>query len=169
MERERLRELWVEVVRQGRDASASKVLKWIRSHNRNAGFGSIAALLALTSVWECDIRVNMCAALLRKCEFAVQVGVVFIYIYIFLLLFISRLVWERKCDRDCECGSLRSVWPVDKCWCVCVSACVHDGGWFVCCIFRNGLNRFNHGSVRHINNSTYFDLLFICICYLCYT
>lgn len=39
-------------------------------------------LLALASVWECDIRVNMCAAPLRKCEFAVKVGVVFIYLFI---------------------------------------------------------------------------------------
>lgn len=42
-------------------------------------------LLALASVWECDIRVNMCAAPLRKCEFAVKVGVVFIYLFIIYL------------------------------------------------------------------------------------
>ena len=31
------------------------------------------------SVWECDIRVNMCAALLGMCEFAVFVGRFFFF------------------------------------------------------------------------------------------
>lgn len=56
------------------------MVKWIRIHNRTAGVGNIAAfLLAIASVWECDIRVNMCAAPPRMCEFAVKVGVLFFF------------------------------------------------------------------------------------------
>lgn len=54
--------------------------KWIRIHNRNAWVGFIAALLAFAcvrvSVCICGgvyMRVNMCAAPLRMCEFAVTV------------------------------------------------------------------------------------------------
>lgn len=49
------------------------------------GLVLLQCLLARSSVWECDIRVNMCAALRRKCEFAVKVGVVFIYLFIIYL------------------------------------------------------------------------------------
>lgn len=51
--------------------------KWIRIHNRNAGVGfycSFAGFWVCVYMWECDIRVNMCAAPLRMCEFAVIVG-----------------------------------------------------------------------------------------------
>lgn len=81
----------------------------------------------------CDIRVNMCAAPPRMCEFAVKVGVLFFFFFFKKNIFFYRLVWERKCDRDLECGSLRIVWPVDKC--VCVFVCMAEkiagrGGWF---------------------------------------
>lgn len=53
--------------------------KWIRIHNRNAWVGFIAALLSFACArGGVYMRVNMCAAPLRMCEFAVTVGLFFL-------------------------------------------------------------------------------------------